>query len=217
MKKLKDLLSVALCVCTLAFVAACGKVAPEDVAIKVMKSFRDGDGDAVKDNCTSEETQHLKLVRKQLKKVWEGASFKAAGTDTFGDEATVTVEIVLKGGIPEMAEVELTQDDGAWKVSNGAWPPGTVFGMVLEASFDGNTDVIDANCTANGARWHKEMAQLLSRPPNYSWKVQGTSIHGSEAEVTIEESGVDESYNETSSGKINLKKVNGAWKVDAGD
>lgn len=214
MEKMKTCFFVAFWACVLAFASACSK-APDDVAIKVMKCLRDGDGDAVKANCTSQEARNLKTGRKQLEKAWAGASFKVVETDTYGDEATVTVEIIQNDGTPETAEIELKKDDGVWKVSLGAWPPGTVLAIVSEAGFDGNTDAIEANCTETGAEWFKGMAQNITRPPNYSSKVLETSIHGTEAEVTVEETYDGENGTETYTGQFNLKKVGGVWKVHA--
>ena len=115
MKKIKVLLSVALCACAVVFTAACSK-APEDVAVKVMEAFRDGKTSVLNDYCTPDAAMGFGMLSAAAGEELKGTTFKVTSTEIDGDTATVKVTY-KKGDDKVKLNYELEKENGRWLIS----------------------------------------------------------------------------------------------------
>lgn len=116
MKKIKMLLSVALCACALAFAAACSK-APDDVALKVMEAFRDGKTSVLNDYCTEDAAMGFTVIGAAARDELKGTKFKVISTDIDGNTAEVTMKMT-KDGDSDTSTIILKKIGGDWKVDD---------------------------------------------------------------------------------------------------
>jgi hypothetical protein len=106
-----------LCTISLIFAAACGKMSPDEVAVRLYEGMRDNNPKAIQANCTEAAASVYLLFAPMAAKAMEGAQIKAIDTQVDGDIATVTIEICEKDGRKRTEDLTLVKVKGVWKAA----------------------------------------------------------------------------------------------------